>query len=211
METRREESVPLTWNQFGQVAEVLTAAFVDYPLIAYSVADDVRRRKATYALYAGVLRYTLCYGETYTTPQGEGAACWLPPDRPFPTFFRMLRSGMLAVPLRFGRTGFKRLQAADHVAEAEHRAHAPGPHWYLWVIGVDPARQGTGVAGRLMRPVFERADEAGLRCYLETHKASNIAVYERYGFAVVSQTSVPGHPLTVWAMMRRPNPGHPAG
>ncbi len=200
-------AIDLAPGQLGPATDMLTRAFLDYPLMVYSVPDEDRRRRATRALYGAVLRYTHRYGVTHTTPALEGTASWLPPDRPFPTFLRMVRAGMLGVPFGFGWTGFQRLQAMDHVAEERHRAHAPGPHWYLWVIGVEPSRQRTGVAGRLMRPVFERADRDGLPCYLETHKETNVPVYERYGFGVASVTPIPGHPLTVWAMLRKPGAG----
>jgi ribosomal protein S18 acetylase RimI-like enzyme len=201
------EAVRLDWPRFPRAAEVLTRAFLDYPLMTYCTPHVGRRRRATASLYASVLRYTMRFGDVYTTPNGEGTASWLPPDRPLPTFWRMVRSGMYAVPFAFGWAGFQRLQAMDHVAEAEHRRHAPGPHWYLWVIGVAPEHQGKGIAGRLMRPVFEQADRDRYRCYLETHKESNVPVYERYGFRVVAKTPVPRHALTVWAMLRGPEAG----
>jgi ribosomal protein S18 acetylase RimI-like enzyme len=204
------EAIPLSKEHFGPAADVLFRAFLDYPLLTYAVPDEARRRRACRSLYTSVLRYCVLFGETNTTLDLEGATCWLPPDRPFPTFWRMVRSGMFGIIPGFGWTGFQRLQAMDKVAEAEHHKHTPGPHWYLWVIGVDPPCQGRGVAGRLMQPVFERADRDGMRCYLETHKESNVAVYERYGFEVVSKTPVPNQPLTVWAMLRRPRKGAPS-
>jgi ribosomal protein S18 acetylase RimI-like enzyme len=204
------EATLLDGRNFAPVAAALGRAFLDYPLMKYCVPDDERRRRAVCSLYTSVLRYSLLYGEAYSTADLDGAACWLPPDAPFPTFWRMTRSGMLGLPFSYGWAGFRRLQAVDHVAETLHRTHAPGAHWYLWVIGVEPERQGKGVAGRLMRPVFEQADRDQFRCYLETHKESNVRVYERYGFRVVSQTPVPGHPLTVWAMLRSPNAALPS-
>jgi GNAT superfamily N-acetyltransferase len=204
------ETILLDRERFGRASDVLIRAFLDYPLMTYTCPDEPQRRRACRSLYTSVLRYCLLFGESYTTLDLEGAAAWLAPDRPFPTFWRMMRSGMLGVIPGFGWTGFQRLQAMDKVAEAEHHKHTPGPHWYLWVIGVDPPCQGRGVAGRLMQPVFDKADRDGVRCYLETHKESNVAVYQRYGFEVVSKTPVPGQPLTVWAMLRRPGEGTPA-
>jgi ribosomal protein S18 acetylase RimI-like enzyme len=201
---KEQEAIRLEDRHFSQVADVLLRAFLDYPLMQFAVPDERRRTGAVMGLYSSVLRYSLRYGDVYTTPDLAGAACWLPPDRPFATFWRMVRVGMLSLPLQFGWRGFGRLQAADHVAEALHHGHAPGPHWYLWVIGVDSDRQGKGVAGRLMRPIFDRADGDRLQCYLETHKESNVRVYERYGFRVVEQKPVPGQPLTVWGMVRSP-------
>jgi ribosomal protein S18 acetylase RimI-like enzyme len=201
------EAIPLDARHFSQVADILKRAFDDYPLMQFAVPDARRRSGAVRSLYSSVLRYSMLYGQVHTMPDLTGAACWLPPDQPFPTFWRMVRIGMLSLPFRFGWQGFNRLQAADHVAEALHRTHAPGQHWYLWVIGVDPQHQGKGIAGQLMRPVFERADRDRFPCYLETHKDSNVRVYERYGFHVAEQKSVPGHPQTVWGMVRSPTPG----
>jgi ribosomal protein S18 acetylase RimI-like enzyme len=92
----------------------------------------------------------------------------------------------------------------DHVATALHRIHAPGPHWYLWVIGVAPEHQGRGVAGSLMQPIFSRADADRLPCYLETHKEAHVRIYERYGFGVAAEGSAADYPGKIWAMTRSP-------
>lgn len=60
------------------------------------------------------------------------------------------------------------------------------------------------VARALSDPVLERADAQGVACYLETQNESNIAVYQRFGFQVVSAEVVPGHDLRIWAMRRKP-------
>ncbi len=208
---QQPEAIPLDRERFGRAADALSRAFQTYPLMEYTVPDETRRRRACNSLYTSVLRYSLRFGEAYTTLDVEGAAGWLPPERPFPTFWKMVRAGMLGVPFAFGHVGFSRLQAMDQVAEAMHHRHAPGPHWYLWVIGVAPEHQGRGLAGRLMQPVLDNADARQLRCYLETHKESNVPVYERFGFRVVSREPVPGQPLTVWGMLRRPGDRAPTG
>jgi GNAT superfamily N-acetyltransferase len=111
---------------------------------------------------------------------------------------------MLRVPLIFGWSGFQRLHAYDVVAQKLHRTHAPGNHWYLWAIGVQPEQQGKGIGGQLMAPILSRADRESTPCYLETHVESNVRVYERAGFKVTFKSDVPGHPLPVWAMFRTP-------
>jgi GNAT superfamily N-acetyltransferase len=179
-------------------------AFEDYPLLRYVVPDDRRRLRVASALYGAVIRYCLFYGQVDAIADVDGAACWLPPERPFPTFLRMVRAGMLRLPFQFGWTGYSRLEAFDRVATRMHCQHAPGPHWYLWAIGVVPERQGQGVGSSLMRPVLARADADGLPCYLETHKQSNTVIYARNGFRIVSESSVPGHPGTIWGMLRSP-------
>jgi len=58
------------------------------------------------------------------------------------------------------------------------------PHYYLGVIGVDPASQGSGVGKQLLKSFCElsAADPLSEGVYLETAQPSNIAFYERAGF-----------------------------
>jgi ribosomal protein S18 acetylase RimI-like enzyme len=78
------------------------------------------------------------------------------------------------------------------------------PHWYLMALGVEPARQGQGIGGRLIRPVLAQADRAGVLCYLETETERNVAFYQKHGFVVAESGPVPGHNLPLWMMVREP-------
>ena len=97
-----------------------------------------------------------------------------------------------------------RLGAAFTYADAVHARIMPEPHWYLGALGVDPSRQRQGVGGKLLQPVMALADATGVPCYLETQSADNVRFYERHGFAVAEAGEVPGQPLKMWAMIRRP-------
>jgi ribosomal protein S18 acetylase RimI-like enzyme len=80
----------------------------------------------------------------------------------------------------------------------------PQPHWYLWVIGVEPERQRHGVGKALLRPMLERAAAEGAPCYLETHKERNVAYYQAFGFELVTEGSVPKGGPRFWTMRREP-------
>jgi ribosomal protein S18 acetylase RimI-like enzyme len=196
--------VRLTKAQVAPATAVLSRAFQEYPLVRTTVPNPARRPAATAALHGGVVRYCLRHGEVYTTPEVAGAACWLPPEEPFPTLFRMLRAGMHRVPFRFGWSGYLRLSAVDALAQKLHHTHAPGPHWYLWLIGVDPEYQGKGVAAQLVLPVAARADADRLPCYLETHKEENVIIYQRLGFEVAERVELPMKAGTMWGLLRPP-------
>ncbi|MFH8409319.1 GNAT family N-acetyltransferase [Streptomyces sp. NPDC018019] len=82
-------------------------------------------------------------------------------------------------------------------------AHAPKePHWYLAVIGTDPAGQGQGHGGALLRSGLAKADAAGLPVHLESSKSSNLPVYEHFGFTVQQEVQLPDGGPTLWAMRR---------
>ena len=78
----------------------------------------------------------------------------------------------------------------------------PEPHWYLQVIGVDPARQGEGLGSILVREGLSRADTAGTPTYVETETEGNVAFYEKHGFEVVEKIVPKRVGLPMWLMVR---------
>lgn len=200
------EIVRMRRDQFAATRQMLTRAFLDYPLMIFANDQLERRRRGVTTLYGAIVRDTLRHGEVHVSAGLEGACCWLPPGVRLPSFAREVRSGMLGLPLGFGWAGFQRLVDFDHVQRRLHEQYATGPHWFLATIGVDPAHQGRGIGSALMAPVLARADEQRVPCYLETHTTGNVRLYERHGFRVMEHienpTSVP-----LWAMLRSPGGG----
>ena len=84
------------------------------------------------------------------------------------------------------------------------RLHPERPHWYLSGIGTDPPAQGSGVGSALMRSQMARCDAAGEAAYLESSKERNVPFYERHGFRVSGELTVPGGGPTLWLMWRNP-------
>ncbi|MBO0795803.1 MAG: GNAT family N-acetyltransferase, partial [Ktedonobacteraceae bacterium] len=154
-------------------------------------------------LFAFTLRYAQLYGAVYTTPDVAGASCWLLPAHTL-TFGSLLRSGALALPFQIGLAAIRRLQSAETYNEAMHQRVIGQPHNYLWLLGVDPASQGRGNGGKLIQVGLERADAAGLPCYLETSNPKNVTLYQKYGFEVAEEGVLPGQGPHVWAMKRMP-------
>ena len=142
------EIVRMRRSQFALAREMLTRAFLDYPLMKYANAQRARRRWGVATLYGAIVRDTLWHGEVHVSAGLLGACCWLPPGVGLPTFARELRSGMAGLPFGFGWAGFQRLVNFDHVQRSLHERYAIGPHWFLATIGVDPAHQGRGIGKR---------------------------------------------------------------
>lgn len=68
-----------------------------------------------------------------------------------------------------------------------NKFHPHEPHWYLPLIGTDPARQGKGYGAVLMEHAVRRCDESGLPAYLESSNPANVPFYERFGFQVMGK------------------------
>ena len=200
------QPVRLTQAQVKQAIEVMGRAFLNDPFLRYLAPDDIQRARLTPEFIGIVVKYCVLFGEVWTFPSLDGVACWLIPGKTSPSLGGMLRRGMLTMPLKFGWAGFQRFMAVVSYTETLHKQFAPEPHWYLWVLGVDPSQQGKGLGGRLLQPVLSQADGAGQPCYLETLNESNLPFYHKHGFEVASSGVVPKNSLRVWAMVRKPKP-----
>lgn len=196
--------IPLVAYQHKQASEVMGKAFLNDPMWKYLVPDEARRALVVLLSMNILVRYSLLYGEIYTTPTLDGVACWLPPGESTPTFSRLVRIGIHSAPLQLGWTGFHRYTAVENYCGEVHKRTVSGMHWYLWELGVEPSCQGQGIGGMLIQPVIARADASSLPCYLETMNERNVPFYEKHGFKVVSDAEVPRHGLCVWAMLREP-------
>jgi len=89
------------------------------------------------------------------------------------------------------------------VMERMEQFHPHEPHWYLPLIGVDPALHGRGLGSALMQHALVRCDAEGMPAYLESTNPRNIGLYQRHGFEKQGIIQVGSSPLIV-PMLRSP-------
>jgi ribosomal protein S18 acetylase RimI-like enzyme len=194
---------PIARADLAAAVGALVRAFDDDPAMTWIFPDDQMRRRRLPGFFAATLRGTsLRYEGTEVVAAGSavlGAAIWLPPGTWRPPLWRQL-AGLPAVALRLR----SRLPVASAFYGALVRLHPERPHWYLSGIGTDPPVQGTGVGGALMRSRLVRCDAARQPAYLESSKERNVPFYERHGFRVTGELSIPRGGPTLWLMWREP-------
>lgn len=208
------DMIRLSKEQIGPASEMLVEAFFNDPKLTHILPEEDSRREKGRHLFAFELRYGLNYGRVYgTSPDLEGVAVWLPANRSEITLWRAMRSGGMALQKGLGKDGMQRLLAFSGQVDACHKKHLPGPHCYLFFIGVDPRVKGKGYGGKLIRPMLDWMDGKGMACYLNTQNEQNIGLYEHFGFTVVEKISLPGSGIVHTGMIRNPvvygenNPG----
>ena len=182
----------------------LARAFQNDPMMRYLMPDDRERAKTLPWFLGTVVRYCHLYGEVHTTPGEDAVACWLTPGNTSVTPGRIFRAGGALTPLKLGLSGFGRLMALQAYLDKERARNASEPHYYLYLLGVDPLSQGKGLGRRLLKPMLGRADREGRACYLETQNEKNIAVYSKVGFEVVRVGQVAKTDLSVYSLRREP-------
>lgn len=201
--------VRLEQRSLDAAGDALARAFFDYPLFVFAEPDGERRASLLAWFMRAVAKRCCLFEEAHTTEGAPlGAALWVQPGHVVPTPEQAQAAGLHEMPSRFGEAAMTRFMRCVAPLEELREKHVPEPHWYLGILGVEPAQQGRGIGGALMAPVLARADAGGpgdaTRCYLATHKEKNVRLYERHGFRVVVDAVVPDGGPRYWTMLREP-------
>jgi ribosomal protein S18 acetylase RimI-like enzyme len=130
-------------------------------------------------------------GECYATAARDGLALWLPPGKSSMSIAAMWNAGMFWAPINYGVAGTVRVIGFARHIENMHKRHAPMPHYYLFLTGVDPKQQRQGISTALLGNMLERIDAEKLPVYLETQSAGNVEVYQKLGFELVEKSAFP--------------------
>jgi GNAT superfamily N-acetyltransferase len=134
------------------------------------------------------------HGGAFCTDEYVGAALWLPPGvHPDEEGLGDVLQSTVSPSLR-----------EDVYATFEQMAkyHPGEPHWYLPLIGVDPAHQGKGHGDALMSYALQRCDRDQVPAYLESTNPRNIPLYRSHGFEPLGTIQVGSSPALV-PMLRR--------
>ncbi|HWA17075.1 MAG TPA: GNAT family N-acetyltransferase [Gemmatimonadales bacterium] len=125
----------------------------------------------------------------------QGAALWLPPG------IQYHESAVEAVLRNSVHPALR--DDLFTVLEQMDRFHPEEPHWYLPLIGVEPAYQGRGFGSLLLQHVLERCDSEGHMACLEATSLRNIPLYQRHGFEMAGTIQVGSSPPII-PMVRTP-------
>ena len=186
-----------------ECADVLAAGFVDERLYTFMCPSQIRRRDRG-SFEAMLWALGTSYQMVDVCEEADGSvssvALWEPGTA---SVAGALRSSVGILPSFWWSKGrivaWAKLQLA---LEARRAQLAPDAHHLLW-ISTRPALHGKGRGSALVRRGLERADVAGVRCYLEATSPENKRLYERHGFEVVEEFAVArGEGPTLYLMIR---------
>ncbi|MCY4449859.1 MAG: GNAT family N-acetyltransferase [Chloroflexi bacterium] len=198
--------LPIRADQIPQAAHAMASAFAEAPRFRFLVPRDEQRQAKLRWYWEAVMRACLLSGGVVHTalekPGGlvQGVAIWdSPAQRPY-SVTTLLRSSLWSTPVRLGIPAWLRRRSLSSVLAA---LESPQPCWYLNAIGVDPSAQRGGLGSALLNRMLARVDEDALPAFLDTSAPDNLGYYERFGFRVTAESTLPnGIPL--WGMTRLP-------
>lgn len=183
-----------------RLTSTMARAFDDDPIANWFAAQDKRRSRRIYDFMDAAYQITAPGGEIYTTENLEGGAYWSPPGKWKMGILQQLR----LVPAMVRTATVRRVPAMMSGLNAVEKKHPHEPHYYLLALGVEPSLQGRSLGTQLMRPILERCDREGIPAYLESSKEVNVPLYERNGFKVTEEMTVPNGGPKIWLMWRDP-------
>jgi ribosomal protein S18 acetylase RimI-like enzyme len=177
------------------VSSVLVLAFAADPMARWTWADPATYLAHWPAFVRAFGGKAFDRGSAHLAADRSGAALWLPPG---------VDPDEEAMGAIINRTAPAQLQG-DIAALLQQmgRYHPSEPHWYLPLIGVDPARQGRGLGSALMRHALAACDRDRVPAYLEASNPQNTALYERHGFERLG-TIQAGNSPPLFPMLRKP-------
>jgi ribosomal protein S18 acetylase RimI-like enzyme len=184
------------------MSEVLARAFYTDPVMSWMLPDDSARERALGRMFATMIRHHfLGTGGVEAAAGGRigAAALWSPPGQ----WKQSRLQEMLMMP-GFIRAFGRKVARGQQVADLMKERHPGEPHWYLAVIGSDPAVRGTGFGQALMRSRLDRCDAEHAPAYLESSNPDNIGYYQRFGFEVTGEIALPEGGPSMWPMWRDP-------
>jgi GNAT superfamily N-acetyltransferase len=181
----------------GPASQTLARAFFDDPLICFLLRDEASRPSKMPKLFKLLFELGLPHGTCDVTEGYESIAIWRPPGKWHIPFSQYITNG----PQFFGIFGFGGLRVMG-VMDRIEKVHPREPHYYLQVVGTDPAKQGKGYGGVAIRRQLAVADAKGMPAYLESSKETNIPVYRSLGFEVTGEIRIPDGPV-LYPMWRK--------
>ncbi|MFF4380858.1 GNAT family N-acetyltransferase [Kitasatospora sp. NPDC001547] len=184
-----------TLDDASSVSRSLALAFADDPAMCWLFPDPATRPAGLDGYFTTLFtRQYVRHGVCERT--ADAAALWMPPQAQDKAVPDAQTLGELTALVGDRAEPFRR--SIDAAA-----ANVPQePHWYLAVIGTDPAAQGRGQGAALLRSGLAKADAEGLPVYLESSKETNLAVYRHFGFEVLEEVRLPEDGPALWVMRR---------
>lgn len=188
-----------------QASVVLGQAFENDPnLVAIIRSDREGRRKRIFSLFRCFVKLALLNGEAYApSSRLEGVSTWFHSSKMRMTFVTSLRAGFLSLLKTLDREELSKFQTYGQEIETYHHELISEEHWYLNIVGVDPACRRKGHARSMLEGMLIRVDEEGLSCFLDANSEENVAIYEKFGFAVAKRYTILQR-NTHWGMIRHP-------
>jgi ribosomal protein S18 acetylase RimI-like enzyme len=195
----------LTLSDLEPMAQVLAQSFFEDPLVSFTLPNAKTRVKNVAKFFRALGRLNIRAGCAFGIGEPlQGAAVWNFPNKPEASATPKDLLAFLPVLFSPYPIGLRRARAVLNQIDANHKKHAPEPHFYLDNLGVLASARGRGLSSKLIRPFLAMADSQKVIAYTDTVTKSNVPLYQHFGFELVEENHIAGAGITTYALQRTP-------
>jgi GNAT superfamily N-acetyltransferase len=183
-----------TEDDLEPATQLLTAAFATDPVWGWAFPD--RSDLETWWRFS--IRSALRFPWVWVLGDFAAVAMWIPPGESELTSEEEAE----VEPMIRDLAGPRAEQLLELLERFESSHPGRPPHYYLSLLGTDPARRGNGYGMALLEQNLAAIDAEGMPAYLESSNPANDPRYESRGFRRVGEFNRPDEELTVATMWR---------
>ena len=187
-----------TSADLAAVTETISRAFHEDPTWSWAFPDPSRRQEQYAVWWRFVIAGAMRYPWVFMTDDAEVASIWIPPDGTEIAEEAEAEVELLLKDL----VGPRAAEVMDLLERFEAAHPRDESHFYLSLLGTDPAHAGRGLGMALLAENLELVDRQGMPAYLESSNPGNNHRYERRGFVKVGEFFPPGSDIPVTTMWR---------
>jgi GNAT superfamily N-acetyltransferase len=198
MSSRTLEPRLASTQDVAVVTEILVRAFNNCPTWGWAFPDPQARAAQHRVLWGMFVEGALRYPWVWLAAGGATTSVWIPPGGTEMSDDQLERIEPILTSL-LGK-GATRVLATLDAFDAAHPHDEP--HYYLSLLGTDPAHYGNGYGLGLLKDNLRLVDADGMPAYLEASNPANVPLYERYGFRQIGSFTLPGGGPDVPTMWR---------
>ncbi|MBR5871098.1 MAG: GNAT family N-acetyltransferase [Clostridia bacterium] len=191
-------------KDIDRLAEIAADAYRDYPLhnwFTKGTYDAKASRLIMQISLKTMMKDAVIYADS---EEINGFVVLLPFGFTGSKTLPFLMNGGLELIFHAGPGIIGRLLAYESYAMNLKKQFTDNYDWYIYNLSIRKEAQGKGIASKLMRPILQFFDDEQMVAYLETNKASNVGLYQHYGFDLMREELIPKTPVTHYAMVRNP-------
>jgi ribosomal protein S18 acetylase RimI-like enzyme len=197
--------LPLEPGRYKETALMLARAFYDDPMWMFLEPDPAKRMKSCAWVQERWARLVAPLRASWVAEEDgviTGAALWFPPGKYGVSASQIRRAGFLRMPVDLGVRWTAWARPIFNEGVQHQEALMKEPYWVLDVLGVDPARQRSGVGRALISKGLALADEEKIPSFVVTHKERNVIYYQQFGFVLIDQYVVRGNGPIAYSLRR---------
>jgi ribosomal protein S18 acetylase RimI-like enzyme len=170
-------------NDRDAIVNILVDSFRDNKSVNYIIKHDKKKEARLKRLMEYSHDVCKLFGDVFITDDKAGCALIVKPDKKKAS----LNSILLDAKFVIGCLGLSNLKKAMS-REAKIKSQHPGGRlYYLWFIGVDPAKQHNGIGSQLLMDVIAEGQRENRTICLETSTQKNIPWYQSVGFKIYNE------------------------